>query len=734
MDGKIFQPRVSQQKALAYQGGTMGISAVPGSGKTFLLSALAAKLITQGNLRYDQEVLVVTLVNSAVENFATRIRQFIEARGLAINVGYRIRTLHGLANDIVRENPSLVGLESGFSIVEDREAETLWGDIVRKYMREHPEIIHELLIQDLDKGKRTEVLDRYLPMVLQKYGLAFCRSAKDLRKTPEQVAAAFTGGESPLLKMGLWMYENYQRALALRGAVDFDDLIALALSALENSPELLERLRQRFPFILEDEAQDSSSLQERILGMLSSGNWVRVGDPNQAVYETFTTAKPDYLINFNRHADQSIDLPESGRCQPAIIELANDLIRWVNEEHPDLFCRDALTKPYIEPTPIGDPQPNPPTNVEKIYLIERAFTSEDELHSIANAVRKWIEANPEKTVAVLSTQNKRGSELVPILKAMDIEVVELLASTNDTRLSANRMGFALEYLEDPASPQRLENVSNTYFELCEATLDPQDRLDLISAIKKLRQPEGIFDAGTSFSGLSEPAMEAMDRLRKTLALWCKAVVLPIDSLIITLAQGLTQDPIELAVYHKMAKYLRDGILINEHWGLHESIAELRKISANQRKFLGMGRQDTQFDPDQYPGKVVVTTMHKAKGLEWDKVYLMSVNNYDFPSMQEGDSYQPEKYYIRNHINLEAEGIAQLRGLFTPVDNQELASAGPTLQARRDFVRERLRLLYVGITRARQEIALTWNTGKNRQTIAIPLASLRARYLERTGKQ
>jgi DNA helicase-2/ATP-dependent DNA helicase PcrA len=83
--------------------------------------------------------------------------------------------------------------------------------------------------------------------------------------------------------------------LNFRGAVDFDDLIRLALRCLQTDPEYLARLQYRWPYILEDEAQDSSHMQEMILRLLSSrsGNWVRVGDPNQAIYETFTTADPN---------------------------------------------------------------------------------------------------------------------------------------------------------------------------------------------------------------------------------------------------------------------------------------------------------------------------------------------------------------------------------------------------------------------------------------------------------
>ena len=93
---ETFQPRPKQSQVLAYTGGRMGVSAVPGSGKTWTLSLLAAKLIAEGDFEDDQEVLVVTLVNSAVSNFAGRVARFVQERGLLPHVGYRVRTLHGL--------------------------------------------------------------------------------------------------------------------------------------------------------------------------------------------------------------------------------------------------------------------------------------------------------------------------------------------------------------------------------------------------------------------------------------------------------------------------------------------------------------------------------------------------------------------------------------------------------------------------------------------------------------
>ena len=128
-----------------------------------------------------------------------------------------------------------------------------------------------------------------------------------------------------------------QRGLSVRGGVDFDDLILLALQALESDDSLLARLQQRWPYVLEDEAQDSSALQEQMLTLLTAGhgNWVRVGDPNQAINTTFTSANPRFLREFvDSEAVNALPLPNSGRSAPPIIKLANQFIDWSRGGHP----------------------------------------------------------------------------------------------------------------------------------------------------------------------------------------------------------------------------------------------------------------------------------------------------------------------------------------------------------------------------------------------------------------
>ena len=113
-----FIPREGQRQVLEYSGGKMGISAVPGSGKTRTLAELAARLIAE-RIAGDQQVLIVTLVNSAVDNFRSRINESIGALGLLPGFGYRVRTLHGLSHDIVRERPGLVADYDCFPVVDD---------------------------------------------------------------------------------------------------------------------------------------------------------------------------------------------------------------------------------------------------------------------------------------------------------------------------------------------------------------------------------------------------------------------------------------------------------------------------------------------------------------------------------------------------------------------------------------------------------------------------------------
>jgi len=147
-------------------------------------------------------------------------------------------------------------------------------------------------------------------------------------------------------------------------------------------------------------------------------------------------------------------------------------------------------------------------------------------------------------------------------------------------------------------------------------------------------------------------------------------------------------------------------IANEHadYRLPDLAAELDRVANISRNFWALA---TTIWVTSKPGQVTVATMHKAKGLEWDRVYLLGVNNYDFPSNEAHDTYRGETWYIRDGLNLEAEAIAQAEAL---EKRSDYFIGTATQKARTAYVAERLRLLYVGITRATRELIVTWNTG------------------------
>ena len=743
----MIKLRPKQKEILDYTRGKMGISAVPGSGKTWTLSYLAADLLKRGILGDDQELLIVTLVNSAVDNFYTRISSFIEARGLIPNIGYRVRTLHGLAHDIVRERPELLGLDTKFQIIDERESDSIRDGIAQAWMKSHPNQLDSYLDPDLDPTKSDWVQREQLPALVKDVALSFIRYAKDHRYTPERLKEKLDQLPLPLplAEMGLEMYQNYQNALAYRGAVDFDDLIRLALLALELDVALLERLRLRWPFILEDEAQDSSLLQEEILKLLcgEAGNWVRVGDPNQAIYETFTTANPEYLRKFLHQPDvRQKELSNSGRSTLSLIDLANHLVTWASLQHPNPAVRNALqVAPLIEPAPVDDPQPNPPDELSYIHLSIHKYTPAEEIQAVADSLERWLPEHQDWTVAVLTPRNVRAFDLVDELRKRSIPYHDdLLRSSSTTRFSAGSLGHILRYLADPASSTKLAMVYRVWKR--DSRQNEGEKAGVERVAEMLHKIQHVEDfiwpidgkdwlENTALSIHYLDTFEQLSRFRLLIQRWQRSILLPIDQVVLTLAQDLLTEPGELAIAHKLAVLLARTQEAHPAWRLMELSDELVVIARNERRFLGFSDSDTGFEPDKYRGKAIISTMHKAKGLEWDRVYLMSVNNYDFPSGMLGDPYISEKWFIRDKLNIEAETLSQLRALFTTGEYQWYEEGKPTQEARLDYARERLRLLYVGITRAKKELVITCNSGRKGESLpSIPLTEL---YSYREGK-
>jgi DNA helicase II / ATP-dependent DNA helicase PcrA len=746
-----YKPRVHQQKVLSYRSGKMGVSAVPGSGKTATLAMLAAQLIANSSLEDDQEVLIVTLVNSAVDNFSQRVSFFVDQLGLLPLLNYRVRTLHGLAHDIVRERPALAGLDHDFRILDESDAARICREAAHSWLKGHPHFLDEFLDPDLEDGKREWVRREKLPKLVSSIASNFIRFAKDRQQDHEDLRRSMEDlpVPMPLAEMCTQIYADYQRALDYRGAVDFDDLIRLALHALEQDESYLSDLRWRWPYILEDEAQDSSQVQEKILRLLSGpgGCWVRVGDPNQAIYETFTTANPRYLIDFlNEPGVEPRELPVSGRSTASIIRLANYLIEWTGGDHPLEQVRHALTPPMILPTEPGDSQSNPQDDPHKVILYHRKLTPQEEVKKVVDNIERWLPGHQDWTCAILAPRNLRGYDIVKELEGRKIDHKPLLSSTTATRQTAGALRAVLAYLADPTSPGKLAELYLSW-RRNDIAVDGDNALYDRSSelLRKCRRVEDYTAPLLGHDWLAEqdlpdtrvPAADVLDELhtfRSFLQRWQGAALLPIDQAILTLAQDLFSEPVDLAIAHKLALALRYSADIHLDWRLPELARELSDVANNQRRFIGFHEDDTGFDPEKHKGKVIVSTIHKAKGLEFDRVYLVSVNNYDFPSGEARDQYISEPAFIRGKLNLEAETLEQLKVLVSKDPYQWYEEGQATRNARFEYIAERIRLLFVGITRARRELIMTWNSGRDGDMVqSLPFEALRRFWEAETGE-
>ena len=408
------------------------------------------------------------------------------------------------------------------------------------------------------------------------------------------------------------------------------------------------------------------------------------------------------------------------------------------------------------PVPEGDPQQNPPDDPEGIKFISKRYTPDEEMEAVVKSIKGFVDLiwdfpDEEKpTIAVLVPRNARGVEVVNALSQKGIEPIELISSTSETRAAAGSLNMLLSYLADPQSARKLANAYRVYrrdifgsknvgaerrsasedesqAEQDAAALRPYIE-QIPTLLRKMVDVENFIAPQNANDWLAvvgeseaEQVIQELSVFRVNVQRWLNAVTLPIDQLVLTLAQDVFSEASDLALAHKLALVLRQVADDHADWRLPELTSELAVIAKNERRFIGFSSDDSGFDPERHRGRVVVTTMHKAKGLEWDRVYLMSVNNYDFPSNMPNDRFISEKWFVRSGLDLAAESLAQLTALESTSEYDWYEEGAATMRSRLDYVKERLRLLYVGITRAKRDLIVTWNSG--RQGDATPSLAL-----------
>ena len=245
------------------------------------------------------EILAITFTNKAAGELKERIVAKLGDKGNDIWAG----TFHSVCGKFLRRNADRIGFNSDFTIYD--------GDDQKRLMK--------LIL------KENNIDDKIMP---PKAALSAISSAKDSLIDPDEFEKSV--GSDLRQKMIAGLYREYQKRLKAANAMDFDDMIFHTVTLLEENPDVLEFLGSRFKYIMVDEYQDTNHAQYRLISLLSSihHNLCVVGDDDQSIYR-FRGATIENILNFedeNENA-RTIRLEQNYRSTGNILNAANEVIK-----------------------------------------------------------------------------------------------------------------------------------------------------------------------------------------------------------------------------------------------------------------------------------------------------------------------------------------------------------------------------------------------------------------------
>jgi DNA helicase-2/ATP-dependent DNA helicase PcrA len=555
------------------------------------------------------------------------------------------------------------------------------------------------------------------------------------------------------LSMCASIYEDYQRIVHGQGALDFNDLIWQAADLVENAPDIAQALRQRWPYVLEDEAQDSVPLQEILLEGLTGpgGNWVRVGDPNQAITSSFTAAHPRFFNAFLEREDVvSRPLPHSSRCAPRIFEAANKLVQWTLYNHPVIEARTSTFRDQeMLPAPPGDAKPNPADDIAGLNIRVFEHREDEEIPRIAFFAEKYTEKFPDRTVAVLTPTNDIGHKIAEIFDAKKLSYDNLLRGGAREREIASGLHAALALITDPTKKANISKFWEAMFILDHPSANVEDERaeHLITLLNSVILPESLFypdGNGADAIVQSLPAGVTKPDDLRDVARYVQFAqrifelrYLPIDDLIISVADDLftwndaASNETDLAIAYQIANQVRAWADLSPEWRLPELVEQLKQIAEGRIRIATVSMDDTGFEPA--PGRITLNTQHGSKGMEWDAVFLVGIDSGWIPGSLEGNFQGVDKQL---GVDPSAEISTQLHVLMED-GVQKYPGRSATETAHIELVSERLRLLYVGITRAKIYLHISRSRKKRQyrqEYDAEPASAIAVLYQHMIGLQ
>ncbi len=626
---KKIIPREDQKAVLNYKKGKMGVMAVPGAGKTTILLALIIQFFERGILA--ENIFVLTYMESAARNLKERITatypQCLELPNIS--------TIHGLALRIIKENSnySKLNLTDSFEICDDNEKQ---------------KIIREALLRLNIDQENYENYEKGISAIKLSAG------EFNLKSRHKEI--------NDFIRF----FKEYNKILRENNLIDYDDMLDLAVKLLEKNPDILEYYQNLCKYIIEDEAQDSSSLQQKLLGLLAGKhrNLIRCGDVNQSITGTFTNSDLKEFIKYLKE-NTLVEMNSSQRCSEPVYSLANRLIEYSQKSET---LKNAFYPIKMIPT-----ESNPTTKKQPEFKI---FEDEDEeKNHILKQIKTTLQQSPNSSIAILLRNNYQVNDFNAFLTKNGLKTITRTDFLGEK--SVFKVIFSIiKLIQNPWNNKNLLKTMNTLQE---------------TKIINFSQADFKFveDLKTPFVSIycDEIQSQNLSQLYWDVNYWVNQANLPLDDMAIKIGLHYLKTDIEKSNTYLISTLIKR--LASTYKNTETIIEKLEEVSKrpilSKYKFF-TDEEKINKDDD---GKVNIMTVHKSKGDEFDTVFI--------PELTE-DSYSTDinkvKIKSNNHF---METIKSLEINYQKKD---------TAQLKKEQIEENLRLLYVAITRAKKELFLS----------------------------
>jgi DNA helicase-2/ATP-dependent DNA helicase PcrA len=578
-----------QKEAVLHTEGPLLILAGAGTGKTSVLTSRLAHII-HNKLAFPNNILAVTFTNKAAKEMQFRIGNII---GKAVEGMNWLGTFHSIGTKLLRMHAELVNLKSDFTILDTDDQLKVIKEVIR--------------LLDIDEKQ-------FPPRLF----LSFIDQCKNKGLSPEKVRTQMD--LDSIHEKSIEVYKNYQQRLKTLNSADFGDLLMLPLQILRENEAILDKFQSIFKYILVDEYQDTNTVQYLLLRILSqkNRNIACVGDDDQSIYG-WRGADVNNILNFEKDFDGSkiIRLEKNYRSTVNILGAARSLIaNNIDRLGKELSSSSDEVGDKVKLVSVWSAED------EAIFIsdeIDRKLTSKTDLNQISILVRASFQMREIEDRLILNSIPYRvigGPKFYERQEIRDvIAYLQLLLNQNHDLKFERILNVPKRGLGE-TTIRMLNDASKIY------------NLSLFDVSKKLIQTDELKPQQrtqlSSFIAMVENWKRKLDELDH-----------------VTLTELILEDSgyIEMWEKDKTPSSLTRIENIKELVG---QIAEFNSL----HEFIDHVSLVLEVENDQSTSKVSLMTLHSAKGLEFDCVFMPGLEEGIFPNQRSLDE--------KGNIGLEEE--------------------------------------------------------------------------------